>query len=276
MKRVFAFFVLFLFTVIAFGVTVFLYSQNLGKGALQVTSEPNSKVYLDGKLIGQTPLCKCEAQDMIAEGTYAIKLVPVEGNFPSFEQKIPISPKVLTVVDRTFAENSGASASIISLSKLSNKNDISLTVISFPDKANVFLDGNQLGQSPLSVNSITESDHELKLVKTGYKDKVVKIRTIKGYKLETILFLSANPKDATIPASASATPALSVTKVLILQTPTGFLRVRSQASLAGSQIALVYPGEKYDLLSEQSKWFKIKLTGGIEGWVSSQYAQKQP
>jgi len=275
MKRVFAFFLLFLVTIIAFGITVFLYSQNLGKGALQVTSEPNSKVYLDGKLIGQTPLCKCEAKDMINEGTYAIKLVSTEGVFPSFDQKISINPKVLTVVDRTFAENSGASASVISLSKLSDKNDISLTIISFPDKAKVFLDGNQIGQSPLSINSITESDHELKLTKTGYKDKIVKIRTIKGYKLESVLFLAANPKETVTPATASATPALSVTKVLILQTPTGFLRVRSQASLAGSQIALVYPGETYDLLSEQGNWFKIKLSGGIEGFVSSQYSQKQ-
>ncbi|HKC14475.1 MAG TPA: PEGA domain-containing protein [Patescibacteria group bacterium] len=277
MKRVFAFTLLALATIIAFGITVFLYTKNLGKGALQITSEPNSKVYLDGKLIGQTPLCKCEAQDMIDEGTYTVKLVTTEGNFPAFEQKIPINPKVLTVVDRTFADNSGSSASVISLSKLAGKNDIALMVISFPDKARVILDGAEMGQSPISITSITESDHELKLTKEGYKDKIVKIRTIKGYKLESVLFLAANLTQAGANATASASVSVpSISKVLILDTPTGFLRVRSEPSLAGSIIGQALPGEKYDLLAEQNGWFKIRLSSGKEGWVSSQYSQKQP
>ncbi|MEK7061011.1 MAG: PEGA domain-containing protein [Patescibacteria group bacterium] len=277
MKRVFAFTLLGLATIIAFTITVFLYSKNLGKGALQVTSEPNSKVYLDGKLIGQTPLSKTESQDMIEEGLHAIKLVPVEGSFSAFEQKIPISPKVLTVVDRTFADNSGSSGSVISLSKLPDKNDIALSVISFPDKAKVFLDTNEIGQTPLALNNITESDHEIKLTKSGYKDKTVRIRTIKNYRLESIIYLSANPQEASSSASVSAkivTP--SVSQVLILQTPTGFLRVRSEPSLAGLAIGQVLPGEKYDLLDERNNWFKIKLSNGKEGWISGQYSQKQP
>lgn len=275
MKRVFAFLVLLLVTIIAFGITVFLYGKNLGKGALQVTSEPNSKVYLDGKFIGQTPLCKCDTQDMIDEGSYTIKLVLTEGSFSPFEQKISINPKVLTVVDRTFADNSGSSASLINLSKLPDKNSLSLTVISFPDKARIFLDGNEVGQSPLSINSITESDHELKLTKSGYKDKIVRIRTIKGYKLESVLFLAANPQEASASASQSAKVTLpSISQVLILDTPTGFLRVRDDGSLGGNQIAQVLPGEKYDLLSEKNGWYEIKLSNGKTGWISTQYAQK--
>lgn len=276
MKRVFAFTLLAFITIIAFAITVFLYTKNLGKGALQVTSEPNSKVYLDGKLLGQTPLCKCDAQNMVDEGSHTIKLVPIEGSFPPFEQKIPISSKVLTVVDRNFQDNSSSSGSIISLSKLSDKNSLSLTVISFPDKATVSLDGNQVGQSPIALKDITESDHDLKLSKSGYKDKTVRIRTVKGYDLQTIIFLAASPQQASQSASQSASIAPSVTQVLILQTPTGFLRVRDNPSLSGNQITTVNPGEKYDLLQETSGWFEIKLKDGSSGWVSSQYAQKQP
>lgn len=276
MKRIFAFTLLAFITIVAFAITVFLYTKNLGKGALQVTSEPNSKVYLDGKLLGQTPLCKCDAQNMVDEGSHTIKLVPIEGSFPPFEQKIPISSKVLTVVDRNFQDNSSSSGSIISLSKLSDKNSLSLTVISFPDKATVSLDGNQVGQSPIALKDITESDHDLKLSKSGYKDKTVRIRTVKGYDLQTIIFLAASPQQASQSASQSATIAPSVTQVLILQTPTGFLRVRDNPSLGGNQITTITPGEKYDFLSEQSGWFEIKLKDGSSGWVSSQYAQKQP
>jgi uncharacterized protein YgiM (DUF1202 family) len=60
-----------------------------------------------------------------------------------------------------------------------------------------------------------------------------------------------------------------------LQTPTGFLRVRDQASLNGAEIGQVKPGETYALLDEQTGWYQIKLTNGKTGWISSQYAQKQ-
>ena len=44
----------------------YYFTINAQKGALQVTSSPESKVYLNNKYLGQTPLCKCEAADMLA------------------------------------------------------------------------------------------------------------------------------------------------------------------------------------------------------------------
>lgn len=280
MKRVFAFLLLGIITVAAFGTMVFFYSKSSGKGALQVTSEPNSKVYLDGNLIGTTPLCKgaenCSVKEMIDEGEHDIKLVPVEGDYQPFEHKISISPKVLTVVDRTFADDSGSSASIITLTKLSDKNTTSLEVISFPQGSKVFLDGSFIGESPLLTNNVTDSDHELKLTKPGYKDKLIPIRTAKGYKLEVQMFLAASPEEQILTSTPSAAPALKTAKVIILPTPNGWLRVRSEPSLSGSQLGLVYTGEEYDLLLEQTGWFKIKMSNGKEGWVSSQFSQKKP
>lgn len=273
MKRVFSISIASLLAILAFGISVFVLNKNLGKGALQITSEPVSRVYLNGKLIGQTPLCRCELKDMLDVGNYNIRLVPTEGNFPPFEQKIPISAKVLTVVDRTFEDGGGSSGSVITLSKLSDKKDIALSVLSFPPQAKVILDSGDLGQTPLKTSDVTESDHEIKLSKNGYKDKLIRIRIIKGYQLSTIVFLGVNPPSS---PSATSSPAPSVSKILILDTPTGFLRVRSEPSLSGAQVGQVLPGEKYDLLDEQSGWYKIKLKDGASGWVSSQYSQKQP
>lgn len=275
MKRTFAFLMLAILTVIAFGITVFLFTQNIQKGALQVTSIPNSKVYLDGKLIGTTPLCKCDEKNTIREGGYTIKLVPIQGDFSAFEQKINIHPNVLTVVDRSFAKDLGSSASIITLSKLNDKNSISLQVTSFPLEAKVFVDSNFVGDSPLSLDTITESDHELRISKLGYDDKKILAKAAKGYRLEVQVFLAANPQEENI-ATPSASIVPNSPRVLILQTPTGFLRVRNFASLSGNQIGQVLPGETYDLLDEQSGWYKIKLTDGTLGWISSQYAEKQP
>jgi hypothetical protein len=272
----------FVIVVLIFSTVIFFLSQNKGKGALQVTAVPQAKVYLNNQLIGQTPLCKCELKDMIATGDYTIKLVSIDGSFDSFEQKITISPKVLTVVDKTFGPQGVSSGSIISLTPISSKKDTQISTVTFPDLAEVFLDNNLEGQTPLLLKGITESDHELKLTKEGYKDKIIRVRTVLGYKLDTLIFLGINPDFASAsaaqissPSAAVAATALPVAKVLILQTPTGFLRVRDQASLNGAEIGQVKPGETYQLLDEQNSWYKIKLVNGKTGWVSSQYAQKQ-
>ncbi|MFH1186864.1 MAG: PEGA domain-containing protein [Candidatus Levyibacteriota bacterium] len=266
-----------LVAIIIFIVVTIVLNKNSNIGALQVTSTPQGKVYLNGKLLGDTPLCKCEQDNMLETGEYTIKIVPSDDKFSPFESKITISPSVLTVVDRTFGEGGLSQGSIIDLTPISNKKEAQILIVSFPDKASVYLDNNLSGTSPLLLKNITESDHEIKLSKEGYKEKAVRIRAIKGYKLESIVFLSINQD---ISASSSALPELSLTPsvsqdtIVILDTPTGFLRVRSDASINSSQITTVSPGEKYEVVSEQEGWFEIKLDDGKTGWVSSQYAKK--
>jgi hypothetical protein len=276
MKKIFYILAPFILVVLIFTAVLFYLSQNKGKGALQVTSAPVAKVYLNGKLLGQTPLCQCELKDMLTIGDYSLKLVPIQVGFEPFEEKITINPKVLTVVDRSFATQGLGSGSVINLSPLSDPKDAQISIVSFPDSAQVFLDDNLEGQSPIILKNVTESDHELKLSKDGYKDKIVRIKTTPGYKLDAFIFLGINPDVAAITAStASASASLPIAKVIILQTPTGFLRVRDQASLNGSEVGQVKPGETYALLSEQPDWFQIKLANGKSGWISSQYSQKQ-
>jgi hypothetical protein len=213
---------------------------------------------------------------MLTVGDYALKVVPNQAGFEPFEEKITINPKVLTVVDRSFAGQGLGSGSVINLSPLTDPKDAQISVVSFPDGAQVFLDDNLEGQSPLLLQNITDSDHELKLSKLGYKDKIVRIKTTPGYKLEALIFLGINPDVINATASsASSSAQLPIVKVLILQTPTGFLRVRDQASLGGSEVGQVKPGESYQLLDERTDWYQIKLTNGQAGWISSQYAQKQ-
>jgi len=61
-----------------------------------------------------------------------------------------------------------------------------------------------------------------------------------------------------------------------LSTPTGFLRVRSEPSTAGEEVAQVDPGDRFPYLEtdEDTGWFKIEYEDGEEGWVSNQYAKK--
>lgn len=277
MKRVFSFFLLLLLAIIIFAAITFFLNRNSGVGALQVTSIPQSRVYLNDKLLGSTPFCKCELPQMIKTGEYAIKLLPVNGNFQPFEEKITINKSTLTVVDRTFGDYGASEGSIISLLPISDKKERELLVVSFPDHSNVFLDNNLIGVTPLLLRSITESDHDLNIAKDGYKDKLVRIRTAPGYKLTALVTLAVSPSLASSSASpqASNSVAPSVQKVVILNTPTGFLRVREGPSLADQQIGEVKPGETFELLEEGNGWLEIKLESGKTGWISATYAEKQ-
>lgn len=292
-----------------FGGVIYMISRNASsKGALQVTATPKSKVYLDGKMIGETPLCKCEYPNILPTGTYTIKIVPEGTMQDSFEQKITIEKSVVTVVDRIFAGPMVSDGSIISLKELPNDKDIELFVSSFPDKANVLLDRNLVGQTPLLLKNITSSDHEVTMEKGGYKEKTVHIHTVQGYKLTTIGYLAVDPSSltnnpvasssaTTIPpispslsvspsplvsekVSSSPSPKASITMtpapgtVTILDTPTGYLNVHTDASISSQNVGKAKPGENYKILDEKNSMYQIKLSDGTLGWITNQYAKK--
>jgi hypothetical protein len=271
-----------LIALLIFLFTQYLNNARLQKGALQVTSSPRSKVYLNNKYIGQTPITKTEAQDMIQSGNYTIRLVPSDKSLSEYQEKITISTGILTVVDRKFMKGSLSEGYVISLSPLSDKKQTELEVISFPSGSKVELDANTIGDTPLLYKKPTESDHMLKITKNGYKEKAVRIRTPMGYRLTVIAYLGVasdtgdEPSPTIMPSKApAASPSPNATKVLILDTPTGFLRVRANYSINAAIITTVSPGDAFPLIGEQSDWFEIKLPDGTTGWISSQYAKKQ-
>lgn len=258
---------------IVLGGFIFFIGGNTGKGALQVTATPAANVYLNNQLIGQTPLCKCDPKDMLSVGQYTIRLVPQQTGFVAFEEKINITKSVLTVVDRSFGQGGTSQGSVITLTPLSDTNKTELLVVSIPEKAEVFLDNSRSGVTPLLLTDVTDSDHEIRLSKEGYGEKSVRIRTVKGYKLSSTIYLGVNTEPTLSLPSPSASPSATKAEVTILSTPTGFLRVRENPTLTAKEIFRVNPGEVYEVLEEQEDWYRIKLTDG-SGWISSQYASK--
>ena len=278
MKKVLLFLAPLLIAIIIFFGILFFLDRKTGKGALQVTSVPQSKVYLDNKLLGTTPFCACDLAQMILVGDYAIKLVPIVGNFRPFEGKITINKGTLTVVDRTFADNGESDGYIISLSPLYSKKDIEILVVSIPNNANVFLDSSPVGTTPLLLKNVSESDHDLRITRDGYKDKNLKIKTALGFKLNSLIFLGVNVDLSPTPIASSGailSPTPTVPTVLILNTQLGYLNVRESSSVSSAKIGQVNPGESYELISEEEGWFEIKLKDGQKGWISSSYAVKE-
>lgn len=279
MKKIVLFLAPIILGLFVFFVFLFFLSQSKnGNGALQVTAVPISTVFINGKESGKTPFCLCEGKSLLPAGTYTIRLVPQAGaNILPYEDTVTITKGTLTVIDRTFGSGEFSSGSVISLSVLPNAATTQLFVTSFPSGAAVTLDGNSAGQTPLLIKSITSSDHDILLAKTGYASKTVHIHTVNGYLLKAVVTLGISQENATDSANlenASLTTTEKA-KVLILDTPTGFLRVRAEPSLTASETAQVKPGDAFDYIDEHDGWYEINLSEGSTGWISTQYAQKK-
>lgn len=278
MRRFLLFFGPVILGILVFSTSLFFYTKSTsGNGALQVTSVPISFAYLNGKPLGKTPLCKCEGKERIPAGEYTLKLVPTVGdNLLPYEERVVISKGVLTVVDRNFGPGGFSSGSVITLVPLPDKTKVGLFVASFPSGASIAIDGNPAGTTPFTAQNLTSSDHDLLLTKDGYQDKTVHVHTIAGYQLTSVVTLSVLAPDATQSANFQLTTPTPIakTKVTILDTPTGFLRVRSEPTLGASETAQVKPGQTFDYLDENDGWYQIRLTDGTSGWVSTQYAKK--
>ncbi len=77
-------------------------------------------------------------------------------------------------------------------------------------------------------------------------------------------YLGLGELGAGIPGGQTAT---------ILDTGLGWLRVRSEPSLTGTEIAQVNVGETFAVLEVQEEWVKIKVDDTTEGWVSATYVE---
>lgn len=184
----------------------------------------------------------------------------------------------MTVVDRLFGRGATSEGSVITLTPIDSKTEMSILVLSTPDDASVFIDNNSIVKTPYLLKNPTESDHEIKITKNGYKDKKVKIHTVNGYKVTLSITLSVDIRDILLTptpiASSSAKIITVLQKISILQTSTGFLRVRKIASVSGDEIGRLSSGEVLEIIEEKSGWIKIEMDDGEIGWINAGYTKK--
>ncbi len=77
--------------------------------------------------------------------------------------------------------------------------------------------------------------------------------------------------------TSADTPGQTISRVVILNTDTGWLNARNGPGTGYGVVTRVHPGEKYALRGEEGKWYKIDMggEGGTVAWVHSQYARKE-
>lgn len=236
---------------------------------LLIETTPQSQVFLNNEMVGNTPF------EITREpGEVVVKLVPQSKDLTSFETKIDLVEGIKTVLKREFGKTEEESSGIIiSFQKETNKKQTSIAIISIPDASQVSIDGLVKGFTPFKTTNILPSDHEITITVPNYKEGRYLLKTVEGYKLTAIVKLAPD-KEKKENEKKEEKDEDNKIKVEILDTPTGFLRVRSEPSTAGKELTTVTPGQKFVLLKEDNDtgWYKIESSPS--GWISNQYSRK--
>ncbi len=276
MSKKLLFIILIIIIVFAFVGYQYISKMQLGAvSGLKVVSSPSADVFLNDKLIGKTPY-----EGKHTAGEYVLKLIPEDtsSQVVSWQGKIVLQPSLLTYVKRELGSSElTSSGDMLFLEKISGS-EAQIVVLSSPDASKVIIDGQEKGITPLVLRDVASGENDVAISSPGFIGRTVRVQTMQGYKV-TVNFQMALSGDSALVEGVTPTPGGEIIKgdkqyVLIKDTPTGFLRVRSGPSTSAKEVGRVKPGEKSVFIEEQEGWYKINYEEGKEGWISSRYAEK--
>lgn len=230
------------------------------RGGISILSTPtDARVFLDNKEVGKTPY---EDKNLDVK-KYNVK---IEKDDASWQGNIGLIAQTIVIINRDLAKDQASSSGEI----LTLDRGKGITVVSNPSEAEVEIDGKSSGKTPISVN-VQSGEHTIILSHSNYLKRSIKAILPDNFNLTVSVDLALSEADL----STISAPVITQTpEVYVKQTPTGFLRVRDQASLSGKEIGRVNIGEKLVLLEELAGWDKVRLLSGTEGFVSSAYVEK--
>lgn len=146
------------------------------KGVVIVSTEyAKADVYLGSQKLGTTPL----EEVSVAAGKYTLVLRPIDDQkqfFVPMEIPIEVSPGNATVVKGVFAPTERGQSNVVITSETKISEDESaISIISDPTGAEVFVDGQSRGKTPLTLGNEYLSAKKIKLMAVGYKEMEVEI-----------------------------------------------------------------------------------------------------
>ncbi len=231
------------------------------KSGISILSTPDqATVFLDGKEVGKTPY---DDKNLDVK-QYNVK---IEKDGATFQGNVKLTAGTIVIINRDLAKDQASSSGeILTLDK-----GRGITVISNPSVSGVEIDGKVVGITPISIN-LSLGEHTILVSHPNYLKRSIKAALPKDFNLTVSVDLALSEADLT---TISAPVITQTPEVTVKSTPTGFLRVRDKASLSGNEIAQVKVGDKLILLEELGSWDRVRLSNGIEGFVSSTYVEKQ-
>ena len=237
------------------------------RSGLRVESNKKAKVLINNKDMGNTPY----QDENLTEGEVLVSLKNEESTGSgevAWQGYVKLNGGTLSVVNRELADiQSASSGEVITLTR-----GRGVTITSNPSSAQIFMDGKELGRTPLSISDIAVGEHQFLISKDNFLKRSIRATLVEGYNLVMNVDLAISDVDLSkIPTE----PTLKTNEVVVKNTPTGFLRVRSEASLNGEEVGRVNPGDTLIRLEELPNWQRVRLKDGKEGYVSSAYTQKK-
>jgi len=244
------------------------------KAGLEISSYPQAKVFLDDEDLGTTPFKKTD----IKPGELTLRLVPQDPSLTEWSRKLILNRGTTTIVSYEFsAVLDKDSSQLLYFEKSSKKDEASLIITSRPDGASISIDGQMKGITPLPLENLPEQDTQIMLSFPGYQTEEILARPIKSFRLVAEVKLAHDDlpaSDLSGQDSASASATTTSEQIEILDTPTGWLRVRSGPATTASETAKIDPGDIFPFLGEENDWYQIELEDGSKGWISGRYAKK--
>ncbi len=234
-------------------------------GVLEVKTNQELTVVINGEQVGRTPVRK-----KLPPQQATIQLLSAENGQESvWEGQAVVNHGTISLVRRNFTKDRQSSwGETLTFSSIPAKKEGAFSVTSYPTEAVVIFDGESKGYTPLLLEGLAPGQHNLELIKDGYENVVLGVNISPGYQLNAAVKLAVLTEQESPAKTPSPTPAQP--QVVIGETPTGWLRVRSGAGTGFEEVARVQPGEKYPQLDENNGWLKIQLEEE-SGWVSGQY-----
>lgn len=254
---------------------IYLYRTNVPTAGLKIDSDPPALVYINNQSEGMTPFNKT-----FPPGEISLRLIPQSNSpLPEFRTQLPLTAKTFSYVSRRFSSTGSSGVSLYFQPSTASETSVQV-ISSVPESVFVSFDGQSQGSSPLTISPVLPGDHQLLLTSVGFQSRNLLIRVLEGHRLiaqsqlEPIALPSPAPPVSPPESSPSATS--SASRVTILSTPTGYLRVRSGPSSVSAEIGKIYPGQIFPLISTSSGWVQLdlgKTASPSSGWVSSGYTR---
>jgi TolB-like protein len=169
-------------------------------GSVSIISDPaGAEVYLDESYIGMTTIDEPLAIKDLLEGNYALKFI--RGGYYDWEGEISVLSKMERFVKVSLIAKPGA-----------------MNIYTEPAGAEIYLDNNMMGVTPLSLKKVAEGEHEIRLIKENYKEwtQMVMVRSFQPTDVKATLEVS--PGTLTINSIPSGA-AINFKGNLVAQTP---------------------------------------------------------
>lgn len=257
---------------IALILRILFFSPKAKVGSLQINSLPKATVFINDKEIGQTPI----TQEKIPPREYKIKLVTAKNYW---ETTVPVVSEGLTFVSREIGENTQDSAGqILTVEKIPVTDKCEAVIVADPVEAVLSIDGLEKGKATAIFKDLYCGERALVVSAPGYSSQIISSKLTAGFRLNAIVKLrQANylpPRDIPLASSSAITVPIASQSATVLDTPTGFLRVRSASSSSAIEIGRIDAGKTVEILEKGVDWVKIKFKE-TEGWVAANYLNLQ-